>query len=404
MPRWQLELPTRSNPAPNLPLTRLPVLPRRSTKAAAKAFVQGGEGGVFTSSEPLHALRRAQVSPPLTSPNLLGSPAISADLRAQVSALGGEAWVGEAAVASRLGGAIRSGDEPSEEFAVTAMEWVARHQAELQGREEGAPMYGSNSQTDRIALLASCSPRVAPPVGGDGGAATAVLDFFLEQRAIDADYTCVGRTPKTIRQALEAYVDSTTSFEQDEAFQPNPRGLKPWFEMGAVIPPETEARVPPLTSPPPPRRLSAAARSPSAAYLPSQVRVPYDGKYQLGGAGEYGSKPATVRVAEILSLRRLLYEGEQLCNCLEGSRRSQVKYVSRARARVSSFWSLTKQEEGGPVQYLCLVEVWHTARGNEIRQAEGPRPRTIPGPEAWYWMGRWCEREGVDLSTWDCYS
>ena len=53
---------------------------------------------------------------------------------------------------------------------------------------------------------------------------------------------------------------------------------------------------------------------------------------------------------------------------------------------------------------LCLLEVWHTARGNEIRQAEGPRPRTIPGPEAWYWMGRWCEREGIDLSTWDCYS
>ena len=34
------------------------------------------------------------------------------------------------------------------------------------------------------------------------------------------------------------------------------------------------------------------------------------------------------------------------------------------------------------VEYLCLVEVWHTAGGNEIRQAEGPRPRTIPGPEA----------------------
>ena len=37
-------------------------------------------------------------------------------------------------------------------------------------------------------------------------------------------------------------------------------------------------------------------------------------------------------------------------------------------------------------------------------KAEGPRPRTIPGPEAWYWLDRWCRREGVDLSTWDCYS
>ena len=64
----------------------------------------------------------------------------------------------------------------------------------------------------------------------------------------------------------------------------------------------------------------------------------------------------------------------------------------------------TQQEEGGPVEYLCLVEVWHTSGGNEIRQAEGPRPRTIPGPEAWYWLNRWCSREGIDLSTWDCYS
>ena len=57
------------------------------------------------------------------------------------------------------------------------------------------------------------------------------------------------------------------------------------------------------------------------------------------------------------------------------------------------------------MQHLCLLEVWHMANGvNEIRQAEGPRPRTIPGPEAWDWAERWCEREGVDLSTWDCYS
>ena len=73
--------------------------------------------------------------------------------------------------------------------------------------------------------------------------------------------------------------------------------------------------------------------------------------------------------------------------------------------RVSLTLTLTmKQEKGEPVEYLCLVEVWHTAGGNEIRQAEGPRPRTIPGPEAWYWLDRWCSREGVDLSTWDCYS
>ena len=203
------------------------------------------------------------------------------------------------------------------------------------------------------------------------------IDFLLEMRATQPDYTCVGRTPKTVRAALEAYVASTISFGevQDEAFQPNPRGLKPWFELGATITARTK------------------------------VRVPYEGPCELGGAGQPGAEPATVRVAEILSLRRLFYEGEQLCNCLEDSRRSQSKYLQRARERVSSFWSLTRQEEGGPVEHLCLIEVWHMGGGrNEIRQAEGPRPRTIPSAEAWYWLQHWCEREGVDLSTWDCYS
>ena len=41
------------------------------------------------------------------------------------------------------------------------------------------------------------------------------------------------------------------------------------------------------------------------------------------------------------------------------------------------------------VEHLCLIEVWHMGRGrNEIRQAEGPHPRTIPDAEAWYWMDR----------------
>ena len=54
--------------------------------------------------------------------------------------------------------------------------------------------------------------------------AAAVLDFFFEMRRADGAYTCVGRTPKTIRTALEAYVASTTSFgaDDDEIFQPNP--------------------------------------------------------------------------------------------------------------------------------------------------------------------------------------
>ena len=36
----------------------------------------------------------------------------------------------------------------------------------------------------------------------------------------DEAYTCVGRTPKTIRTALEAYVASTTSFGTFPSYHP----------------------------------------------------------------------------------------------------------------------------------------------------------------------------------------
>ena len=283
--------------------------------------------------------------------------------------LGGEDWVGDAACASKLGASIMRGEAedeeeggdrtgpkqgssgdggggPGEAYALICLDWVVRHQSQLD------------------------SPY----------AATSLLDFFLEMRSIDPSYTCVGRTPKTVSAALEAYVATTVDFdgENDVAFQPNPRGLRPLFELKGTIPAGTTVTV------------------------PYYYRSASD---QLGGEGQPGSKPAAIRIAEILSLQRLFYEGEQLDNCLQGARSSQAKYLSRARARVSSFWSLTKQEPGGKVEHMCLIEVWHLGRGrNEIRQAEGPRPATIPDPEAWYWMDKWCAREGIDLSTWDCYS
>ena len=83
--------------------------------------------------------------------------------------------------------------------------------------------------------------------------------------------------------------------------------------------------------------------------------------------------------------------------------------MQRARQRVSSFWSFTltyddvPEGEQEPV-HILLAEVWHLRQGNIIRQAEGPRPRTLPGPEAWHWMSVWCEREKVNMDTWDVYS
>ena len=98
-------------------------------------------------------------------------------------------------------------------------------------------------------------------------------------------------------------------------------------------------------------------------------------------------------------------EGNKLDNCLEDRRSSQVKYVLRARQRTSSFWSFTIADpDGSNLKHVLLLEVWHLRRGNVVRQAEGPRPRTLPSPEAWHWMEHWCDREGVDWRTWDVYS
>jgi len=213
------------------------------------------------------------------------------------------------------------------------------------------------------------------------------IDYALEMRgAQDTGYSLAGRTPKTVAAALEAYALTTVSFTNDEVFEPNPHGVRALFEPGHVVANGTF------------------------------VSVPYDepingghGEYQLGAdsVDGRGARPCTVRIAEISSLRRLILEGNKLNNCLESRYDSQVKYVLRARQRSSSFWSFTltydDEPDAEPVHFL-LAEVWHVRQGNIIRQAEGPRPRTLPGPEAWYWLERWCSREGVDLSTWDVYS
>lgn len=79
--------------------------------------------------------------------------------------------------------------------------------------------------------------------------------------------------------------------------------------------------------------------------------------------------------------------------------------MQRARQRVSSFWSLTYTRPGeSQPEHKCLIEIWHLREGNIVRQAEGPRPRTIPAPDAFYWVEQWCEEQGVDFWTWDCYS
>jgi len=329
------------------------------TKKSAKLFVQASD-----RANPLQAFRRAQVQsllgddgdeqPTLPSTSAKDDSSANDDGPNKKEKKGDCDWLTEATFGSKSGAVL--GSPADEEFFLSALTWVVNYRADL----------------EEVSTAKTC------------------LNYLCEMRKIEGPtFSCAGRTPKSVSLALEAFEKSTVNFTEDELFQTNMRGIGGFFRQGEVIPKGTT------------------------------VMVPYDGKYELGGLGlmggllekQPGAEAVTVRVQEIDSLKRLVYEGKKLGNCLEDRYSSQVKYVQRARQGVSSFWSMTVQR--GPteearaaaeVEYLCLVEVWHLRRGNVIHQGEGPRPRTIPTPEAWYWLQVWSEEQGLDLSEWNCYS
>ena len=276
-----------------------------------------------------------------------GAP-LQALRRAQATAAGAPAWVGDAVGGSVFG--QRLNEAAVETFLdKDALIWIATH----------------------------CETLEEPAAVG------VALDYFCERFRSDDEFTCAGRTPKTVQQQMDAFAESTTVFDDDEAFLPNQEDLRPMILESVTIPNR-------------------------------EVTVPYDedggwydghGPYKLGPGTSRGGTPKTVRVEEILSLKRLIMEGNKLDNCLENKRGSQIKYVMRARQRTSSFWSFTIAEpDGSDLKHVLLLEVWHLRRGDIVRQAEGPRPRTLPSPEAWHWMEHWCDREGVDWRAWDVYS
>ncbi|KAH8050941.1 hypothetical protein JL721_11290 [Aureococcus anophagefferens] len=179
-------------------------------------------------------------------------------------------------------------------------------------RRVNEPVVESFFDQDALRWCATHAEELAEP-----STASLALDYLCEMRRSDSGYSARADS-KTVAEQMDAYALSSTVFDDDEAFLPNPRGIKPLFLEGA-----------------------------------------------------------TVRVEEILSLKRLIYEGNQLDNCLEDRRSSQVKYVMRARQRVSSFWSFTLSDAAGKLDHVLLLEVWHLRGQNIVRQAEGaatPRP------------------------------
>ena len=189
--------------------------------------------------------------------------------------------------------------------------------------------------------------------------------------------------PKTVQQQMDAFAESTTVFDDDEAFLPNPEGLRPMILEGVVIPSRN-------------------------------VTVPYDedggwydghGPYELGVGTARGGTPKTIRVEEILSLKRLIMEGNKLDNCLEDRRSSQVKYVLRARQRTSSFWSFTIADpDGSNLKHVLLLEVWHCGGATwSARRRVLALERCLPRRRGTGWSTGATGRR-VDWRTWDVYS
>jgi len=113
-------------------------------------------------------------------------------------------------------------------------------------------------------------------------------------------------------------------------------------------------------------------------------------------------RKATVRIDEILSFEYLQHVGQTMKNCLRAERRggmSLMKYLSRVKARESSFWVMTitaeptEEEEEAPLQHMLLMEVYNGL--NVIHQAEGPHPRRWPRADAWTWLQEWAAQEGL---------
>ena len=284
---------------------------------------------------------------------------------AQCQAAGGQLWATEAAceaaLASRLGR-----DAAEEEFYGEALKWAMGRQEELRTLESEEPRAVSDSLDYLCAMWELSRKGAAVDIDEEGDAAGA------------GTFSCAGRTPKRVLAAAAEFNASRVTFEQedDELFERNPRGISGFYRAKARIPHGTE------------------------------VEVPYTyGPETLGIPGQPGFEPCQIKVEEILSLRRLIHEGKQLGNCLEDRYQSQVKYILRARQRSSSYWSMTAVRPNGDVDFLGLIEVWHVGGNrNIVHQFEGPRPRTLPLAEGWWWLQGWCEQEDIDWTTWNCYS
>ncbi|CAK9068584.1 unnamed protein product [Durusdinium trenchii] len=266
-----------------------------------------------------------------------------------------------------------------------------------------------------LELLAWLSRFAEEPEFQESSSAAQCVEWLLSQRALDPKFSLVlGGNPRAPKKVLAAAKRDAATLELErlqqsgQRFLPNPAKIKGFVKRGVMAPfgspyetggeatwvPERlrfligEASL--LREPSPPNSWQGDEYEPCEA----EERFLQDPKYL---------RKATVRIDEILSFEYLQHVGQTMRNCLRVERRggmSLMKYLSRVKARESSFWVMTitaeEEEEGeevAPVQHLLLMEVYNGL--NVIHQAEGSHPRRWPRLDAWRWLQEWAQQEDL---------
>lgn len=309
-----------------------------------------------------------------------------ANLRvAQVLALGGSEDLGRAlAGGSPLG--KRLGTPEEEEFASSVMGWA-------------------------------CQFADADEFRGKPSAVNKSVEWLLAQRSSDSDFGLyVGGNPRAPKKVLESAEWATSSLElqrlqtSGERFLSNPANVKGFIKRGvsAAFGTASSKRnwMQVLGLEGAGGRGDREGRGAGEQFVPNSWQG--DQYEPCEAEAEFLEDPsvmrkATVRIDEIMSFEFMQHVGQKMVNCLRMEKRggsSLAKYVSRVRARDSSFWVMTitaeqDEEKGGDeeVQYLLMLEVYNGMK--VIHQGEGPHPRRWPRLDAWRWLQEWAAQEGL---------
>jgi len=313
---------------------------------------------------------------------ILASPLVALR-RAQMESLGGPAVFAEALARTQLGKDL--GSEEEEEFALSILSWACRfaEEEELQDPSKAAQavewLLAQRMLDPKFSLVVAGNPRAPKKVLEAARKDAATLELQRLQMSGQRFLPNPGRIRGFVKKGVLAAFGSPYSEDFAGNGKVLPQGLRAMLGMDGTN----------FREPEPPNSWHGDSYEPCAA----ERSFLQDEKFL---------RKATVRIDEILSFEYLQHVGQTMKNCLRAERRggmSLMKYLSRVKARESSFWVMTitaeptEEEEEAPLQHMLLMEVYNGL--NVIHQAEGPHPRRWPRADAWTWLQEWAAQEGL---------